>query len=233
MLSAVITVGLLGLVGLGTWQVSVRYLATPTADRRPGTGRAVCATGGRRTELLAASAGRGLNLLILAVETVAVAVAIVTAGLVVLEPAVSVRRKVFVVLALLLGIAIIGDGMSVRLGFRGELQGPRAALASVTTPAVAETYTEIQHSLATTRGDGLDDVTVGVLAAATEYEDPRRLVQWGERTGVGTPEEFEARVDELVAAGLIEERNGRLRVGEVLDGADPARMATAAESVLR
>jgi hypothetical protein len=233
MLSAVTTVGLLGLIALGTWQVSARFLATPVADRHFDAGRGGRVGGGRRTDLLAAGAGRGLNLLILAVETVAVTVGIVTAGVVVLEPAVPVRRKVFIVLALLLGITLIGDAMSVRLGFR-EDPDPRAALSAATTPAVAATYADLRASLATARGDqGLDDVAVGVLAAAIEGEDLHGLARWGERVGVGDRAAFDARVDELVAAGVIEKRDGHLRVGEALEGADPAGIATAAESVLR
>jgi hypothetical protein len=233
MLSGATTVGLLGLITLGVWQVSRRYLTASARGRTLGSGPGVSRARDHRDDLVFPDAGAGLNLIVLGVEILAVAVGIVTAAVVVAHPQVPPRRKAFISLALGLGVVLIGDAIAIRLGLRESTREEGRPLATATTPAVARTYANLENALSTARGGGLDQVTVGVLAAATEGEDVRGIAEWSERVGVGDRQEVYARVDELVAAGLVEERNGRLRVGDVLADAEPEQIATAAESVLK
>lgn len=124
------------------------------------------------------------------------------------------------------------------------LSAIRAELGDELDPDVEGDFTGMLDSLETARGDGdgLDEVTLSLLAAAKNESLLYDISRWGEDVGLASKATFSRTKTDLEEQGLIETEKVPIDVGrprlrlkiadERLRNAEPDQLATAAQSIL-
>jgi len=232
---AVASLGVVLLVGL--WAL---YAARLSA--RGGRGRLFVDDGTRLTRrdlrqpsrLLAPS--KAANVIITVLELVLVGIATLMVLALWDHPEVPETVAYGAAAALVVGTALLGRAMSVRVGFSGstgarsvdEFGGgfERVAGAEAATDLVA-----IHDALGHARGGGeADAATAAVLAAARADVDRETLRAWAADGGPASPATVDDRVDALADAGVLDP-DAFAFVDDRLADADPADVAAMATTV--
>lgn len=147
-------------------------------------------------------------------------------------PGVSTPMKLLVFAALAVGALLVGRGLYVRLGLYQPLT-LRESLQARTTPGVAEDFASIRDALDTARSsEGVDEVAVGVLAAAKNGSSIDGLKKWGRAENLADSETFEDRVGTLADAGIVRVEEGQLALETSFEDVEDDQLATVVDSVL-
>ncbi|WP_435359227.1 hypothetical protein [Haloarchaeobius sp. DFWS5] len=241
MLGSAIEGGLLALLAIGTWQLRRTRQSTSGAhDELFAAPRFVT----RRDHDFSFDPKVTANLGIAWLEMVVVGIAGALLGVLLTMPGTPPLQKGLFTGTFLVGSALLGHSLYVRLGFpvrgqtvseTGQTAGDaRTDLAATVGEPTATDFDAIRSAMATARGDATpapDVLTIGLLASAYNEDDVRDVRCWAARTGLASPATFDARRAELVAAGVLAEDSFRLRVSRIAS-TEPADVAAMATSLL-
>lgn len=239
MLALALTAGLALLVVGGVLELSWRGLTDPpTRNHLASSDAAVFAPPDYRDPArILDDAGKLRNAFVLVLETTLVVVALWLTVTVAVDPGVATNLKVAMAATLVVGGLLVGQGMYVRLGLGHDtpasFEGYRDSIGDAFGDEVAADFEGIHDAVTTARGEtALDEVTVGVLAAARNGHDLQAVARWGERADLAVAETFEARAVQLADAGVVAFDPDGLRIGDQFSDATNEQLATVAASVL-
>jgi hypothetical protein len=239
MLTIAMAIALLALVVVGSWYVSTTRLAGGTERRSAfvlGDARVLSTVDRRNPGRILGDRAKLRNAAVVVAEGVAIAVAVGVCVAAIANPAVGMAYKVVLSAGLVVGTALVGQAMYVRLGFyHPDLVDPadyRQSLALTADERTGEAFLDLKAAADTARGEELDDATLGVVAAARGNVALETIAQWGEASGVADASRVHDRAQRLAAADLVRIEDGCLEVGAPLEGADDDQVASAAASVL-
>lgn len=247
MLTALIAIGVAGLLLVGIWQLWAGRLSETggrsqlfAADDIAYVTRADLANPRRL-----AQPGKLSNVLTIALEVVVLLLAGVIAVAVVTHPEVDLLYKVLVGESYLVAAYLVGRGIYVRLGLPvpgaetpGDGQPDVDVLADAVRDVVGENvgtdFAAVHDAMATARGadDGMDAVTVALLAAARNEVPLEDVRDWAADNGVASPATVRSRAETLEEEGLLAVEDTLSFEIERLSTAEPEQIGTVASSVL-
>jgi hypothetical protein len=239
MLTTATAIAVLALVVVGSWYLSTTRLAGGTERRSAfvlGDATVLSTVDRRAPERILGDRAKLLNAVVVVAEGAAIAVAVGVWVVAVSNPAVAMAYKVVLSAGLIVGSALVGQAAYVRLGFyHPDLVAPadyRQSLVLAADERTGQAFLDLKTAAATARGEGLDDATLAVVAAARGNVALETIAQWGEASGVADASRVHDRAERLAAANLVAIEDDRLEVGPPLEGADDDQVASTVASVL-
>ncbi|WP_256297554.1 transcriptional regulator TbsP domain-containing protein [Haloarchaeobius salinus] len=205
----VIAVGLCGLLGVGLVQLwRGRLTASDGRDQLLSDARF-------RTPDEPVGRDAAANLAIVALELIALGLAAVLVGYLLVETALSPALKLLFAATYGVAAMLIARAAYVRLGLpvpgraavddQATLDALTASIAESLGDPTAEEFEALYAAMATTRGDGPgpDVVTVALVAAARADMDVATVEYWAATNGIASPATVANHRDELAAAGVL------------------------------
>lgn len=229
-----VAVGLCGLFAVGLFQLwRGRLTASDGQDQLVGDARfrAPGEPVGRDT---------AANLAIVALELLALALAALVVGYLVVETALAPALKLLFAGTYGVAAILIARAAYVRLGLPvpgpadvddpGTLDDLTDSLSESLGEQTADEFAALYEAMTTARGDGPgpDVVTVALVAAARADRDVATVEHWAATNGIASPATVATRRDELAAAGVLAADRFALARPEFADApaADVASVAT-------